>query len=426
MSFKNYFNDISNMINESDSGIQSRYNLFGYNVDEYIDGDTGPINFWTSDKLIEDTEYISLVLYNPLVIETIEYDMNDLYFNTRCVGYAIEHDYDSVIIEYDNIKYVITIDFDEDIQDINQYITEAGGKRSLKGKGLSKEKREELKQKQKERREARKKEARNTKRHKELKRPTSINRPKKAPEQGMRVDVMLANTGKLSPARVERAMKEVRKQPPKLTGVKDVNGVKYFRAEYNFKSINSKDRQLGYADVSQDKQYCNELFCTCADFFYRLYAPYVAAGLSTWNVPPKYKSRQYRNVGKTPDHKWTVDTNPFGKLFLCKHLWAFLAYYVAGDAGNLELTDEEIEDIIDKYFKDVNGVADDSADAENSTETAFTKAFGKLYVGQKGEKIKHYKSKEEADKDKTNRRQVYYQLPTKDKTNDNEEEVDNE
>ena len=426
MSFKDYFDDISNMINESLSGMSSEYTMFGYDVDDYINNNLGPINFWTRKKIDEDTEQLPITLQNPLIIESTHYDMTDLYFNTKCVGHAIEHGYDSVIIESNDNTHFITIDFDEDMYNVGGYITEAGKKRTgkLANKRISKEKREELLQKQKEQRAANKKASKNKKAHKNLKRPTNTSRPKKAPAKGMRVDVMLANTGKLSPDRVERAMRQVRKQPPKLTGVKDVDGSKYFRAEYNFNSIGSTKRQLGYADVSQDKQYCNELFCTCADFFYRLYAPYVAAGLSTWNIPGKYKSRQMANVGESPNHKWTVDTNPMGKLFLCKHLWAFLAYYVAGDAGNLELTDDEIDDIIAKYFDDVDGSVDTSSD-DNAIETPFAKAFGKLYVGQKGTDIKHYANKDDVEKD--DRKQTFYQLPTKKKNNNKEEpeEVDN-
>ena len=421
MGFKDYFDDIETLITES-SGLNIMTTLYSDVVDEYLNGDIGPISFW-STKPIDEHDSLYISLSNPLVLKETSTAPTDLYFNIRSVGYAVEHGYDSVIVENDDMSYCILIDFNEEHSDVNSYITEAGKKKGpLSGIRIAKDKRDELIKKRKEQRLADKKATKNKKAHKSLKRNTQTKRPKKAPSQGMRVDVMLANTGKLSPDRVERAMKKVRKQPPKLTGVKDVNGAKYFRAEYNFKSIDSKNRQLGYADVSQDKQYCNELFCSCSDFFYRLYAPYVAAGLADWNIPSKYKSRQMNNVGELPNHKWTVDTNPFGKLFLCKHLWAFLAYYVAGDAGNSELTDDEIDDIIAKYFDDVDGEVDTDSEEDNSTETPFEKAFGKLYVGQRGQDISHYKTKD--DVEKRDRKQTFYQLPTdkKDNKQDNEKE----
>jgi len=408
MKFAEHFDDIRYVINNERSGNSITKTLYGMNIDDYIDGITGPVNYW-SETIDVDSEELSIALTNPLIVENITYEPNDMFFTTKCIGYAVEYGYDSIIIESFSNKYYWTVDFDESHMDVYKYISEASKKKRgpLFGKRISKEKREEIKK----RRESDKK-------HRALKKPTSTNRPKKAPKKGIKVDVLLANTGKLSPDRVERGMKKVRKQPPKLTGVKEVDGTKYFRANYNFKSIDSDKRQLGYADISQDKEYCNELFCTCADFFYRLYAPYVAAGLSTWNIPSNYKTKQSVNVDKAPhNHKWTVDTNPYGKLFLCKHLWAFLAYYVAGDAGNTELSDEEIDDIISKYFDEVSGTD------EEENETEFMKAFGNLYVDQKGNDIEHIENKD--DVKKSDRRKTFYQLPTN-KNNLKDDEVENE
>jgi hypothetical protein len=173
------------------------------------------------------------------------------------------------------------------------------------------------------------------------------------------------------------------KRPPKITSAKQVQDQRYFRAEYNFRSAGSKQSQMGYADISQNKAFCNEVFCTCSDFFYRLYAPYVAAELATWSIPPKFKAKQRGSVVRAPhNHHWTVITNPQGKLFLCKHLWAFLAYYVAGDEGNTELSDEEIADVISKYFGDIDGDGE-----EEELGSDFEKAFGKLRQDQKGQDI---------------------------------------
>lgn len=384
MGFLDHFNDhLTDMINESRTGEYASVIAYGYNWIDYINGELGPINFWSSEQIDENMEDIWFSLNNPLVVENPEYEMGDMSFETECVGYAVNNGHDSIIIESNSNTFYITIDFDEQHSDVGEYIAEADDKK------ISAKTRKELQAKRKQ---------------------AAPRRPKKAPAKGMKVDIMLANTGRLSPDRVERGMKQVRKQPPKITGAKEVQGSKYFRAEYNFKSKGSPNRQMGYADISNDKVYCKEVFCTCSDFFYRLYAPYVAAGLSTWNIPPKFKSKQTNNVKKSShNHKWTVHTNPQGKLFLCKHLWAFLAYYVAGDTGNVELSDEEIDDVIDKYFTDVDGDGD-----EEATDTEFMKAYGKLYVGQKGKDIEHIEDPEEAKKRK-GKKQTYYQLPQRQK-----------
>lgn len=386
MGFLEHFNDISDNINETKSGVEQFVSLYGYDAGDYVRGDTNPITFWASEKLEEGMDSYSVTLENPLVVEDESYEMNDVYLNTRYVGYAVENGHHSVVIETEEITYYMLIELDDDEEDVEGYLAEA--------------------KKTKAQRKAEKKEK--LAKRKEAKAPTK--KPKKAPQKGIRVDVLLSNTGRLSPDRVERAMKQVRKQPPKITGVKEIQGEKYFRAEYNFKSVGSKNRQMGYADISQNKQHCSEMFCTCSDFFYRLYAPYVAAGLSTWNIPAKYKGKQSTNVAKAPhNHKWTEKTNPMGKLFLCKHLWAFMAYYVAGDAGNVELSDEEIDDIINQYFADTDGDGD-----EEPTDTEFKKAFGKLYVGQGGKDIEHIEDPEKA-KEQKGKRQTYYQLPSEKK-----------
>jgi len=399
MSFKDHFDEISDLIIETMDVCTLPLVMHATSDDD------SAVNFWTIDESSEDV----FDVYNAIRINGRNQDPDDLYFNTKCVGYAIEHGHDNIIIESEYGSYCIEISLDESTDDVPGYITEAGKRTGpLAGKKITKTRRAEIK-----------KDKQTIKKHKTLGRPTATHKPRKAPARGMKVDIMLANTGKLSPDRTQRAMKDVRKQPPKITGVTEVQGTKYFRAEYNFKSNGSTQRQIGYADVSQDKQYCKELFCSCSDFFYRLYAPYVAAGLSTWSIPSKFKSKQTLNVKKpSHNHRWTVETNPMGKLFLCKHLWGFLAYYVAGDTGNVELSDEEIDDVINQYFNDVDGDGE-----EEPVGTEFMKAFGKLYVGQKGKDIEHID-----DKDKVkakDRKQTFYKLP-KDKETEKDTDTDTE
>lgn len=121
--------------------------------------------------------------------------------------------------------------------------------------------------------------------------------------------------------RIKRAKTEIRTQPPRVI---DSPTEGYERLEYNFKAFPSTEfkRHWGYADVRGTD--VHELFCDCKDFFYRLYAPMVKAGLATWDLPSKYKGR----VIGTHNKEWTKDTNPDGTLFVCKHLYALLGEYV--------------------------------------------------------------------------------------------------
>ena len=405
MCFINHYNDVELNIIENKKSDFLSIDLFGTHEDFNSYDNNAPVAFFS---LTEGIEKRSVVLNNVLYINGDGIDIDDLYFNTRCVGYAVEHNYDAVVVENSIMNYAILINISEN--DID-YITEANDK-PLKGKKISKERRKSLMDRFK-------------KKKKPKKNPYGpdkpvIKNPKKAPPEGIKIDVLLANTGKLSPKRVERAIKEVRKKPPKITGVKEVEGKKYFRAEYNFKSVKATKTQMGYADISQDKVYTNELFCTCADFFYRLYAPFVAAGLSTWNIPPKYKAKQRSTVINAPhNHHWSELTNPQGSLFLCKHLWAFLAYYVAGTKGQMELTDDEIDAIIAKYFGDVEQYKDEEEPEESSNKTDFEKAYGKLFVADIDKDIEDIRNPKH--KQKKGKKQVFYrpdiEIPSEDKNN---------
>jgi len=269
MSFKDHFDDITNLINKTVDKMDTTIYGTSDDICNFCgDGPINPVSFYSLDEGASD---LGVILHNVLYIDGINEDVDDLSFNTRCVGYAVENGYNNIIVENAQGGYYISINLRNEYLDVPGYITEAGKRTGpLANKRISKTRHAEIK-----------KDKASIKKHKALGRPTTTNKPRKAPSKGMAVGVMLANTGKLSPDRVERGMRQVRKQPPKITGVKEVQGEKYFRAEYNFISQGSSKRQIGYADVSQNKTHCKELFCSCSDFFYRLYAPYVAAGLST-------------------------------------------------------------------------------------------------------------------------------------------------
>lgn len=130
-------------------------------------------------------------------------------------------------------------------------------------------------------------------------------------------NLFITNT---DPARIKRARKEVRTRPPKVTEGEDG----YDRLEYNFKAFPSTEfkRHWGYVDHKGTD--IRQLFCDCKDFFYRLYAPMVKKGLATWNLPAKYKTREI----KRHNREWTNITNPEGKVFVCKHLYALITEYI--------------------------------------------------------------------------------------------------
>ncbi len=384
MSFLEHCNDITNLIDDIRTGVPVDVNIYGYALNEY----KNPINFWASYKINEDMSNSWVELSNPLVIQSSDFDINNQHFETKCVGYAVEKNYDSVIIETESTSYYITLDFSQTEYMIEGYLQEAPRRTGpLANKRLPK--RDELLAKRKKK---------------------NIKKTPTAPIKGISVEVLLANTGRLSPDRVSRAMKGVSKRPPKIIGVKDVGGNKYIRAQYNFKSKGSTTNQIGYADISQDKSKCSEMFCTCADFYMRLYAPYVAAGLATWDLPNNFKSKQSNTVKTGPHNKkWTAETNPEGKLFLCKHLWAFMAYYVKGSDSAMD--DAEIDDVIDKYFVDIDN------DGEEEAMSDFMDAYGKLYVGKQGQEIDWKENPEDVEKGK---RQTYYQLPKGERKTDDE------
>jgi hypothetical protein len=134
--------------------------------------------------------------------------------------------------------------------------------------------------------------------------------------------------------RIERAKKELRVRPPTVTYLN--NGIE--RLEYNFKAKPSTEfrNHLGYCDHKDDD--IIKLFCDCKDFFFRLYAPLVKNKIADWDIPTKYTKRENKlNTISKPvgyggmlphNREWTKKTNPTGKLFVCKHLYALISEYI--------------------------------------------------------------------------------------------------
>lgn len=344
MEFTEHYNfNIEDLIDPILTGNVIKKTVYGY-INEDIN-----IRYQTDSKLKEDMSSISFTSLNPLWLNVSDYDIGNVYFESVCIGYAIHNNYDSLVLNTEDKEYYISYDPSGMGFEFESFTN------SLISENIS---------------------------NKEKKCLLEVRKKKidknRAPSTGIKIDVLLSNTGRLSPNRVERAMKEVRPKAPSITGASEVNDTAYFRAIYDFlKSKPSSENRghKGYADISSDKKYVSQVYCTCKDFFYRLYAPFVASGLATWNVPSKFKNNQKKNISPAGHNKkWTKQTNPDGKLFLCKHLWAFLAYYITGDVGTRELTDEEIESVIAKYFD-----IDDEVKEPEKEPTEFKKAFGKLY-----------------------------------------------
>ena len=87
-----------------------------------------------------------------------------------------------------------------------------------------------------------------------------------------------------------------------------------------------------------------EVYCSCSDFFFRLYAPYVRAGLSTFNLDKKYRDYMMQTYGKPHNRQWTDKTNPNGELYLCKHLYKVMDEIMDTDNFVKKLLDTDEED----------------------------------------------------------------------------------
>jgi len=105
----------------------------------------------------------------------------------------------------------------------------------------------------------------------------------------------------------------------------------------------------GYIVYFQPNGKVKSVFCDCRDFFYKLYAPYVKAGLATFNLDKKYKDYLAAQHNK----KWTNKTNPDGKLYLCKHLYKVMDEIMDSDNFVKKLLDTDAED--ERIKRDING-----------------------------------------------------------------------
>ena len=127
------------------------------------------------------------------------------------------------------------------------------------------------------------------------------------------VDELISITDK---ARLDRAKREVRTNPPKVYTLGDGSE----KLVFNFKSFPSKSKKRIKGYVIHDEGDIKQMYCSCPDFFYKIWYVAVKMGISTYDIPPEYPRFKNHN------HKPPVVTNPSEKIFLCKHLAAVRDY----------------------------------------------------------------------------------------------------
>jgi hypothetical protein len=139
-------------------------------------------------------------------------------------------------------------------------------------------------------------------------------------------NLFLSNTDE---KRIEKARREIRKNQPRVRTLDDGTEM----MEYTFKAYDApgltsnhddKQPQHGYLIYNPENLDIINLWCSCSDFFYRLWYPLVTVGLATWNIPSKYKRFQQKEHNKQP----TKRTNPNEDIYVCKHLYALISEFV--------------------------------------------------------------------------------------------------
>lgn len=115
---------------------------------------------------------------------------------------------------------------------------------------------------------------------------------------------------------------------------KEKFGNQYGMIVYNVKSSENSegkaDGQHGYIVYNKANKNIKQVWCSCSDFYWRLWAPYASAGFSTFDIDKKFE--KWAKKGHTQE--WTNETNPEGTLFLCKHLYRAMTDVL--DMNNIE------------------------------------------------------------------------------------------
>jgi hypothetical protein len=131
------------------------------------------------------------------------------------------------------------------------------------------------------------------------------------------VQKLISNTDE---GRKFRAKKHVKTTPVKAWKLFDDPNNRLWMMEYNVKAYPSTEgkRHYGYIIFDNKTKDIKELWCSCKDYYYRLHATMVKNKLAKWTqeLPEKYPKK----APMIHNRKFTIKTNPTGKLYLCKHL----------------------------------------------------------------------------------------------------------
>ena len=152
---------------------------------------------------------------------------------------------------------------------------------------------------------------------------------------------------------------------------KDKFGSQYQMVSYSVKSNENTEKknehggQKGYIVYNASNRNVKRVWCSCKDFFYRLWAPYAQADFSTFDLDKPYSEyvakHKNKETGELEAHNkdWTDETNPEGTLFLCKHLYRAMTDIL--DMNNLarialardEKVTEEEQELRDQIQTDI-------------------------------------------------------------------------
>jgi hypothetical protein len=127
------------------------------------------------------------------------------------------------------------------------------------------------------------------------------------------IDELMDEGGK---DRMERARRHVRTQPPKVIKTSDDG---FETLEFNFKSFPSTSGKRAQGYVEHKGREIREMYCSCEDFFYRIWYKAVDMGIAKWDIDKKYPRIKQPN-------QMAGNIKPSDQLFVCKHIAALDKY----------------------------------------------------------------------------------------------------
>lgn len=110
-------------------------------------------------------------------------------------------------------------------------------------------------------------------------------------------------------------------------------------------SVQGKNH-FGYIKFNDSNKKIHEVYCSCLDFQFRLYYPFVEKGLAKWDVDPAFKRHTIDAYGRNFSHD---KTNGYGinnadpnHLYVCKHLYNVIRSYVLGAMKSSRVPEEKV------------------------------------------------------------------------------------